>query len=110
MTSSPRFYLDEHIPSAIADGLRRRGVDALTLAEADMLGADDDEHLAFARQHERVIVTHDADFLRLAADTPDHSGIVYGPQGRSIGEMVRKISLIARVITKEEMRGHVEYI
>lgn len=26
-----RFYLDEHIPAAVAEGLRRRGVDSLTV-------------------------------------------------------------------------------
>ena len=38
MTGKIRFHLDENIDSAIADGLRRRGV----------IGASDDEHLAFA--------------------------------------------------------------
>lgn len=47
---------------------------------------------------------------RVAKATSDHSGVVYALQERSIGEMVRKLSLIARVITQEEMRGHVEYI
>src|SRR5699024_519569 len=97
-------------PTAVADGLRRRGIDVHTLVEANKLGADDKEHLAFARQQRRAIVTHDTDFLRLANATSGHSVVVYAPQEQSIGEMVRKLSLIARVITEEEMRGHLEYI
>jgi predicted nuclease of predicted toxin-antitoxin system len=93
--SSLRFYFDEHIGSAIVRGVRRRGVDVLTLVEAGKLGATDKEHFVFARQQERVIVTHDTDFLRLAASSSNHAGIIYGPQGIMIGEMVRKITLIA---------------
>ncbi len=33
-----------------------------------MLGASDEEHLAFALAEGRVIFTQDADFLRLAAE------------------------------------------
>ncbi|HLR24615.1 MAG TPA: DUF5615 family PIN-like protein [Fodinibius sp.] len=90
--------------------MRRRGIDILTISEAGKLGASDEEHFTFARQQGRAIVTHDTDFLRLAASSSDHSGVVYAPQEQTIGEMVRKASLIARIITQEEMRGHVEYI
>ena len=37
-----KFYLDEHVNPAVADGLRRRGVDVLTTQEAGMLGASDE--------------------------------------------------------------------
>lgn len=41
-----RFYLDEHIPSAVARGLRHRGVDVLTVQEAGRSGLSDPEQLA----------------------------------------------------------------
>jgi hypothetical protein len=53
-----------HIPSAGAEGVRHRGVGVLTLDEANMLGARDDQHLAFGREENCVLVTHDDDFLR----------------------------------------------
>ena len=43
-----RFYLDEHIHSAVAEGLRRRGVDVLTVQEARKTGLSDREQLTFA--------------------------------------------------------------
>lgn len=76
--SPTRFYLDEHIPSVVAEGLRRRGIDVLTLVEADKLGADDEEHLAFARQQRRTIVTHDTDFLRFASTASEKMGQFIG--------------------------------
>ncbi len=41
-----RYYFDENIADAIAKGLRRRGIDMLTLTEAGKLGADDEEKAA----------------------------------------------------------------
>ncbi len=110
MKPSIRFYFDEHIASAIAKGLRRRGIDVLMPAEAGKLEASDKEQFTFARSQGRVIVTQDADFLRLAAASSDHAGVIYGPQGRRIGEMVHRLTLIARIMTEEEMRGHIEFI
>lgn len=103
MSEAVRFYFDEHVGRAIAKGLHRRGIDVLTLAKAGMLGASDEEHMAFARSQERVIVTHNDDFLRLAAEGVDHAGIVYAPQGQGL-------TLIAQILTAEEMRGHIEFI
>ena len=105
-----RYYLDEHIAEAVAEGLRRRGVDVRTLTEAGMLGASDEEHFAFARKEERTIVTQDDDFLRLAAQSSEHAGVVYLPQRRTIGETVRGLTLIADVLGAEGMRRHVEFL
>lgn len=73
-----RFHLDEHIDSAIADGLRRRGIDVTTTVEAKLRTDEDDAHLAFARTEARVIVTHDADYLRMHQRGIAHAGIAYG--------------------------------
>jgi predicted nuclease of predicted toxin-antitoxin system len=60
-----RFYMDEHVPTAVTVGLRLRDVNVLTAQEADMLAASDREHLALAVREGRVLFTQDADFLRL---------------------------------------------
>jgi len=52
-----RYYLDEHIDPAIADGLRRRGIDVETTIESGHAQAPDIEQLEFARSENRVIVT-----------------------------------------------------
>lgn len=105
-----QYYLDEHIAGAVANGLRRRGIDVLTLTEAGMLGAGDEEHFTFAREQARTIVTHDDDFLRLAAQSEEHAGVVYIPQRRSIGDVIRGLTLIAEVLGAEGMRGHIEFL
>ena len=105
-----RFYTDEHVPGAVVDGLRRRGFDVLTVPEAGALGASDEAHLALALREGRVVVTQDADFLRLAAGGAPHAGIVYAPQGTSVGDLVRGLVLVGRVLAAEDMTGHVEYV
>ena len=84
-----RFYTDEQVARAVVRGLRRRGVDVLTVPEAGTLGVSDAEQLQRASDEERVIFTHDDDFLRLAAEGADHAGIVYASQERRVGEIIR---------------------
>ena len=56
-------------------------------------------------------MTHDADFLRHASQSSDHPGIAYCHMGaRSMGEIIRSLILIYKVLTPEEMAGHVEHL
>jgi len=57
-----KFYMDEHVPQAVSQGLRRRGVDVLTTREAGLLSVSDEGHLKFATDTARVIFTQDAGF------------------------------------------------
>lgn len=65
MPKKIRYYTDENVSYAVVKGLRIRGVDVKTAKEANMLKASDEDHLKFARQENRIILTHDSDFLRL---------------------------------------------
>lgn len=103
-----RFYLDEQVARAVASGLRRRGVDLVTVREAGSLGAADEEHVARALAEKRVIFTQDTDFLRLHAGGTKHAGIVYAPQG--IGSIIRGLVLIHQLLEPEEMTGNVEFL
>jgi predicted nuclease of predicted toxin-antitoxin system len=111
MPRALRFHLDEQCDPRIAAALRQRGVDVSTAAEAGLLGATDEAHLAYAWLQARVIVTHDTDFLRLHAAGADHTGIVYcSPQARSLGEIIRLIVLIWELLEPLELRGQVEFL
>jgi predicted nuclease of predicted toxin-antitoxin system len=105
-----RYYTDEHVPRAVIRGLRQRGIDVLSVPEARMLGASDEEHLSFALDKGRVIFTQDDDFLRLAKVSEAHAGIVYASQQTPIGEVIRGLVLIHRVLEAEDMLGQVEFI
>jgi predicted nuclease of predicted toxin-antitoxin system len=106
-----RFHLDEHVDPEVAAGLRRHGIDVTTTADAGLRGASDAEQLDYVRREGRVIVTDDADFLRLAAGDTDHPGIAVPRLAtHSIGEIIRWLIVLYEVMTPEEMRSHVEYI
>ncbi|MBI4670977.1 MAG: DUF5615 family PIN-like protein [Chloroflexi bacterium] len=105
-----RFYMDVHVKSAVARGLRQRGVDVLTAQEANLRLAEDEEHIEFALGEKRVIFTNDADFLRLHAKGIHHAGIVYCPQTDSIGEMIQGLMLVYELLDELQMENHVEFI
>ena len=112
MARTMRFHLDEHLPHAIAEGLRRRGIDVTTTVEAGLRGASDDVHLAYALEQRRVIVTNDPDFLVLAQQDMPHMGISCCDQGRrSIGEIIRRlIRLWERYPAAEALRGRIVFL
>jgi len=105
-----RFHLDESAHGRLATALRHRGIDVTISADVQLLSASDEQQLAFAFQENRVLITHDADFLQLHQAGFMHAGIVYGPPGhRSLGQMVRHLCLLHDCLSAEEMRGRVEY-
>lgn len=91
--------------------LRLRAIDAITTADAGLVGALDVAHIAFALPQQRVILTHAPDFLRLHTAGVEHAGIAYcHPRSRSIGEIIRYLCLMHDCLTPEEMHGQVEYL
>lgn len=106
-----RFHLDENISQAIANGLRRRGINVTTTPEESLIGKLDEEQLAFAVSQKRVIFTQDTDFLRLHQQGVSHYGIAYCQQrSKSIGEIVQSLVLIWQVLEVHEMMNHLEYL
>jgi predicted nuclease of predicted toxin-antitoxin system len=111
MPKKIQFHLDENVSNAIADGLRRRGIDVTTTPEQGLISVSDEEQLEFALTHNRVIFTQDTDFLRLHQANFQHAGIIYCSQGsRSIGEIIRSLIMIWELLDLDEMSGRVEFI
>jgi predicted nuclease of predicted toxin-antitoxin system len=111
MPKTIRFHLDENCDPRIATALRRWGIDLTTTPEAGLLEAEDEQHVSFAMSEGRVIFTRDADFLRIAASGQKHPGIVYcHPTCHSLGEIIRRLTLIWEIYEPEEMRNRVEYL
>jgi uncharacterized protein with PIN domain len=106
-----QLYLDENLTPKIARQLRLRGIDAVSVADLGHLGDDDYDHLVRATRLNRVLVTTDVDFLRLAAEGISHAGIIFGiQQEHTIGDWVKALELICFVYTAEDLQNHVEYL
>lgn len=82
----------------------------LTAQEAGRVGASDQAHLALAEKEKRVILTRDADFLRVHATGEKNHGIVFVPHHAQIGSILRGLMVLFDVLTAEDMIGHVEFL
>ena len=105
-----RLLLDEDISPRVAEGLRRRGVDAVSVHEVDRANRriGDADQLAFAVAAGCALVTYNrADYQaldalwRLEARAQAHAGILWLSERtvprRAVGELVRALEAVAAV-------------
>jgi hypothetical protein len=107
--------MDVHVPLAITTELRLRGADVLTAQEDGASQLEDSQLLDRATALDRVLVTQDTGFLRVAARRQKSgerfAGIIYAPQlDVTIGQCVRDIELIIRTTISEDWANWVEYL
>lgn len=107
-----RFYLDEHVSRAIANGLKQRGHDIETVHEAKNTGKSDREQLAYATEKKRIIITADSDFLVIVErEKIHHGGIIFITEHHiQPGEIIRRIDRIATLLSQEDMENHIEFV
>ncbi len=106
-----RYHLDESVANAVAHGLRFRGIDVTTAKEVGLLGCPDTQHLAFALSENRVVVSHDSDFLRLHNAGAAHAGIAYSPPSRrTVGQIVNQLTNLWRTRTADDMNSKVGFL
>jgi len=106
-----KFHTDEHVSEAVALGLRRRGFNVTTTPQSGLLGVSDEEQLAHCRSEERVMVSHDADMLRLATSGVTHNGIAYCHNQRyKTGQLIRKLLALASRVSTAEMKNRIEFL
>jgi len=94
-------HLDENIPSNIAEGLKRLDIPISTAQDAGLLAAEDEQHLSYAAATGSVLLTHDADFLKIADERrqqgASHPGIIYAhPRKFGVGVLIKKVAAVAR--------------
>jgi len=108
-------YMDVHIPQAITEQLRRRGIDVLTAFEDRTQELPDDQLLLRVTELKRVLFTQDIRF-RVLAETwqiegKQFSGLIFGHQlGGTIGQFVKDLELITKASEPDEWINAVEYI
>jgi len=88
-----RYYLDSHIAKAVMIQLKRRGLDVIHCDDVGRSEAKDFEHLEFATQEGRVMVSQDRDFNWLdkiwRRENRVHAGIMLLPTGLLGGALIR---------------------
>jgi hypothetical protein len=106
--------MDVHVSATITGGLRRRNVVVLTSQEDGTREADDEILLRRASELACILVSQDQDLHAIASDWQRNghpfSGLVFAPQGTSIGLCVEDLELIAQCTTDEEVFNRVIYL
>lgn len=108
-------YMDVHVPRAITEQLRSRGVDVLTAIEDGQSTTEDDSLLEHASNLGRLIFTQDIRLKALAetwqADGRQFAGLVFGHQMHgSIGQYVKDLELIADASDPGEWRNVIDHL
>lgn len=89
-----RLFADENFPQPVVTALRALGHDVLTVAEIGRAnqGWPDDEVLAYATDHRRVLLTvNRMHFHRLHQQRPAHGGIVACTEDMDFDGLARRI-------------------
>jgi predicted nuclease of predicted toxin-antitoxin system len=77
-----RFLVDESLGPAVAEVLRGAGWNVKFVADVNLAGHSDEDVLAFAHRDDRILLTHDADFLDDRRFPPHRNpGVVVLPGG-----------------------------
>jgi hypothetical protein len=117
-----RLLLDEHYSPRIAQQLRRRGHDVVSVSErAELIGLSDADLLRMAAAERRALVTENvADFVELtrhfAAREEDHYGLIFTssrfPRSRAtIGVFVRQLGRFLRARPEDDaLRSQVRWL
>jgi predicted nuclease of predicted toxin-antitoxin system len=110
-----RIYTDENVDIRVAQGLRNRGIDALTAQENGMTGSTDLEHFNYAYQMQAVIFTHDRHFLEIAKKLIEagksHWGVIFVSMNKlSVGECIKKLAVYADMLTLDDMKNQIEFL
>jgi hypothetical protein len=109
------FYFDVHIPLAITNGLRIKGIDVLTAQEDDGDQLPDDKLMERATQLNRVLFTFDSDLLVIGAKFKskeiNFSGLTFAhPIDITIGQCVQDLEIISNILTLEETKNQIIFL
>ena len=110
-----QFFFDQHVPRAIALGLRLKDVDVVTAAEDGAAEPDDSALMDRASGLGRILVSFDSDLLaeanRRRQANRHFSGLVFAhPLRVPVGVCVNDLELIAKSGTPEDIRDSVLYL
>ncbi|GAB4500156.1 MAG: DUF5615 family PIN-like protein [Anaerolineales bacterium] len=112
---SLKIYMDHHVPKAITNGLRLRGIDVLTAYEDGRHMATDAELLDRSTELQRILFSQDDDLLAEAAKRIQNNipfyGVVYAHQLRvSIGVCIKDIEMIALLGESKDMICSIQFL
>jgi predicted nuclease of predicted toxin-antitoxin system len=115
--SRPRFLFDHDFDDKIIRGLMNREptADCRRCREVGLDRASDDVVLAYAASDGRVVVSHDVNTMRHAANlritggAPMH-GLILAHQGSRIGTIIDDLQLVWAILDADELIDTVRFL
>lgn len=115
--SRPRFLADEDLRSSIIRAVRQRApkLEFVTVIDAYLSSAPDEEVLEFAWQHELLVVSHDVNTMKAfaakrVANGRGLRGLFLAPQRSAIRLVAESLVLIWEASEFEEWRDRIVYL
>ncbi len=109
-----RFYLDEDVDISLSQALKNRGVDIVTTQKAGNTGSSDQEQLLYAKEQQRVVISHNIrDFVLLhknfLSNNRKHGGIIVSDQ-LPIGTLLRRTMRLWFTLDANDMENRIEFL
>ena len=109
--------IDENLDQRILRGLRLQvqNLDYLIVQETELQSSGDAALLAWAAEHERVLVTHDVNtvpkyaYERVRMGEPV-AGVVIVPEDLAIGIAIEELAVLIECSELEELTNQVKYV
>lgn len=108
---------DENFNVDIVRGLllRQPGLDIVRVQDAGLAGADDPDILAWAAQHNRIVVTHDRATMAVyayerAAAGEEMQGVFILNDRFPVGQVIQEILLMIACSEQADWRGRVVHL
>jgi hypothetical protein len=115
--SRPQFLADEDLRGSIVRAVRRIAptLEIVTIVEANLSSASDEEVLEFAWNNKLLLVSHDVNTMktfaqRRIADGHGIRGLFLAPQRRAIRLIAESLVLIWEASELEEWRDRIVYL
>ena len=107
MTENPRFLLDENIDREVRSRLQSRGFDAeqVGMDSAVDKGATDTTLAEFSETQERVIITHDDDFVSGFSRMDYYCVLLFEDTGITAAEIAEVVQRVTDAYPENELRG-----
>jgi hypothetical protein len=100
--------MDEHVPRAITEGLKIRGIDVLTVQEDGLRGISDKELLDRANLLGRVLFSQ---ARRRQGNNEFFSGLIYAhPLKITIGRCIEELELLAKILEPEDFYNQIIFL
>ncbi len=109
-------YADAHVSKQLAKDLRERGYEAASASDLEHEDWKDNQHLAYAAEHQMAVLTFDKQFPKAADEFYESGkefwGIIISPEygDKEYGTLLRWTLTMLDKVTADELRNAVVYL